>query len=143
MQDLENCERLRRRQQRMVDLVEKDRERRMLDRDEVHCVECAGGPQREGNKVVGEEVEARWEGHRVLWCGFGPGLSLSSCRLMYTVPVHEGLACFCWGTCPMELGYISKMSLLGEQSYESIPPEYICLVTTVDFINMLVPRLHI
>ena len=43
----------------------------------------------------------------------------------------------------MELVYISKMSLLGEQSYESIPPEYICLVTTVDFINMLVPRLHV
>ena len=43
----------------------------------------------------------------------------------------------------MELGYISKMSLWGEQSYESIPPEYICLVTTVDFINMLVPRLHV
>lgn len=62
---------------------------------------------------------------------------------MYTVPEHEGLACFCWGTCPMELVYISKMSLLGEQSYESIPPEYICLVTTVDFINMLVPRLHV
>lgn len=45
----------------MVDLVEKDRERRMLDRDEVHRVERAGGPQRKGSEVVGEEVEARWE----------------------------------------------------------------------------------
>lgn len=61
MQDLENRKRLRSRQQGVIDFVEKDRERRILDCDEVHAVECAGGPQRKGSEVVGEQVDACWE----------------------------------------------------------------------------------
>lgn len=71
VQDLQPRERLRGRQQRVVDFVKDNRERRILDRDEVHRVQRAGRPQREREKVVAEEVEASYKSH------FGGGRGVS------------------------------------------------------------------